>query len=130
MAMRRTPPRHCPRQTSNRDDLKSAGTVHPRTAAHRSARADETSRRIIDVAIGILIGLRGYSEREAFDEIVAAVFETGIGIGSISRALVGLANGSTESSADRAVAFEVWGEALAGRSAVSDSISLVPARHA
>jgi hypothetical protein len=34
---------------------------------------------VIDVAIGILRGLRGYSERKAFDDLVSAVHETGIG---------------------------------------------------
>jgi hypothetical protein len=43
---------------------------------------------VIDVAIGIFIGLRGYSENEAFDEIVGAVRKTGVGPGSIATALL------------------------------------------
>jgi hypothetical protein len=71
-------------------------------------RGDDTSRRVIDVAIGILVGLRGCSEREAFDELVRAVHQTGIGIGSIATGLVALASGS--SSADHAEA--LWGELI------------------
>ncbi|MEB3052267.1 MULTISPECIES: ANTAR domain-containing protein [Mycobacteriaceae] len=40
---------------------------------------------MIDVAIGVLIGWRGCSERDAFDEIACAVRESGVGIGSIAR---------------------------------------------
>ncbi|TMS47923.1 ANTAR domain-containing protein [Mycobacterium sp. DBP42] len=47
--------------------------------------ADPSSRRVIDVAIGVLIGWRGCSERDAFDEIACAVRESGVGIGSIAR---------------------------------------------
>ena len=36
---------------------------------------------MIDVAIGILAGLRGCSEQEAFDDLVAAVHDTGIAPG-------------------------------------------------
>ena len=43
---------------------------------------------MIDVAIGIFIGLRGHSENEAFDEIVDAVRKTGVGPGSIATALL------------------------------------------
>lgn len=58
--------------------------------AFMSYRADEhASRRVIDVAIGILIGLRGCSQREAFEE---------------------LAGGA--SSARHAEAFTAWGELL------------------
>ena len=55
---------------------------------------DDTSRRVIDVAIGILVGLRGCSDREAFDELVQVVHQTGIGIGRLAAGLVALASGS------------------------------------
>ncbi|HEX3547702.1 MAG TPA: ANTAR domain-containing protein [Mycobacterium sp.] len=71
---------------------------------------DESSRRVIDVAIGILVGLRGCSDNEAFDELVRVVHQTGIGIGSLATGLVALASGS--SSADHAEAFTAWGELL------------------
>jgi hypothetical protein len=70
--------------------------------------SDETSRRVIDVATGILIGLRGCSDHEAFDELVQVVHQTGIGIGRLAAGLVALASGST--TAEHAEAFAVWGE--------------------
>ena len=73
---------------------------------------DPTSRKAIDVAVGILVGLRGCSEREAFDELARVVRETGIGLGSTATALVALATGS--SSPEHAEAFNAWG-ALLGR---------------
>jgi hypothetical protein len=88
---------------------------------------DQSSRRVIDVAIGILIGLRGYSDREAFDELVQVVHQTGVGIGSIASGLVGLASGS--SSADHAEAFNAWGELIRrGRPAPLASVSLLNGR--
>jgi hypothetical protein len=69
---------------------------------------DNTSRRVIDVATGILIGLRGCSDREAFDELVQVVHQTGIGIGRLAAGLVGLASGSA--TAEHAEAFAIWGE--------------------
>ena len=78
-----------------------------------SYRAEaDTSRRVIDVAVGILVGLRGCSEGEAFEELVRVVNRSGVGIGSISGGLVALASGA--SSAGHAEAFTAWGE-LIGR---------------
>jgi hypothetical protein len=79
--------------------------------ASMSYRAGEdTSRRVIDVAVGILVGLRGCSEREAFQELVRVVHQTGIGIGSLASGLIALASGS--SSAGYAEAFTVWDEVI------------------
>jgi hypothetical protein len=72
--------------------------------------ADDTSRRVIDVAIGILVGLRGCSDHEAFDELVRVVHQTGIGIGRLAAGLVALASGSA--TAEHAEVFAVWGELL------------------
>lgn len=69
---------------------------------------DDTSRRVIDVATGILVALRGCSDQEAFGELVRVVHETGIGIGRLASGLVALASGSA--TADHAEAFAVWGE--------------------
>jgi hypothetical protein len=69
---------------------------------------DDTSRRVIDVATGILVGLRGCSDHEAFDELVRVVHETGVGIGRLAGGLVALASGSA--TAEHAEAFAVWGE--------------------
>ncbi|WP_422746257.1 ANTAR domain-containing protein [Mycobacterium sp. WMMD1722] len=75
-------------------------------------RTDATSRRVIDIAIGILVGLRGCSERQAFDELVSVVRATGLGIGRVASGLVALAGGSA--SADDAEVFTVWGELIRG----------------
>jgi ANTAR domain len=83
------------------------------TMARMSYRAgQDTSRRVIDVAVGILIGLRGCSQREAFDELVRVVNQTGVGIGSLATGLVALACGS--SSAQHAEAFTAWGALIPG----------------
>lgn len=74
---------------------------------------DVTSRRVIDIAIGVLVGLRGCSERQAFDELVAVVKETGLGLGRVASGLVALAGGS--SSADHAEAYTAWGELIRAR---------------
>jgi AmiR/NasT family two-component response regulator len=66
-----------------------------RMIAVMSYRAElDTSRRVIDVAIGILVGLRGCSQREAFEELVRVVNRSGVGIGSIAGGLVALASGA------------------------------------
>jgi ANTAR domain len=82
-----------------------------------SYRAEaETSRLVIDVAVGILIGLRGCSQSEAFEELVRVVNRSGVGIGSIAAGLVALAGGA--SSAGHAEAFTAWDELIGhGRSA-------------
>ena len=79
-----------------------------------SYRTVDTSRRVIDLATGILVGLRGCSEREAFAELVAVVQHTGIGLSSIARALVAIA-GSGESVPYQAEAFDAWADLLAAR---------------
>jgi ANTAR domain-containing protein len=77
-----------------------------------STGVDLLSRRVIDVAIGVLVGWRGCSEREAFDEIVCAVKETGVGLGSMARALVALASGGTASDPHQAEALRRWGDEM------------------
>lgn len=71
---------------------------------------DEPSRRVIDVATGILVALRGCTDREAFDELVRVVNQTGIGIGRLAAGLVAVASGA--SSADHAESFAVWGDVI------------------
>lgn len=73
-------------------------------------RANDTSRKVIDTAIGVLVGLRGCSPAEAFAELVQVTRQTGIGIGSIAHGLVAVASGN--SSAENAEAFSVWGELI------------------
>ena len=72
------------------------------------------SRRTIDVAIGILMGLRGCSKNEAVNEFASAVYETGIGSAELGRALADLASGN-ESAPHRAEALHRWGRLLALR---------------
>jgi hypothetical protein len=82
--------------------------------------ADLTSRRVIDVAIGILMALRGCTEKDAFDDLARAVRETRVGLGAIAGGLVDLVGGGN-SSPQRDAAFEVWGELLAGRGTFAGS---------
>lgn len=63
---------------------------------HRAIYRDTSSRVVIDVAIGVLIALRHCSEQQAFNELAAAVRETGVGLGSVSRALVARARGTAD----------------------------------
>ncbi|WP_167100265.1 ANTAR domain-containing protein [Mycobacterium sp. DL592] len=80
-----------------------------------SYRYVDTSRRVIDLATGILVGLRGCSEREAFAELVAAVHRTGVGLGAIARALVAIAGPVDQSVPHQAEAFDLWADLLAAR---------------
>ena len=79
---------------------------------------DLSSRTVIDVAIGVLVGWRGCSTREAFEELADAVRETGVGIGSIARALVELACGTDQSAPHRDVVLRLWGDVVPRRSAL------------
>jgi ANTAR domain len=76
-------------------------------------RGDSASRRVIDLAIGILMGLRGCSEREAFDDLVNAVHETSIGPAGLAGALVDLVGGARGDVPHRSEAMHVWGHVLA-----------------
>lgn len=73
-------------------------------------RSGEASRRTLDVAVGILIGLRGYTDDEAFEELLGVVNRTGLGIFRVAAGLVALAAGS--STADDSEAFNAWGELI------------------
>jgi len=87
---------------------------------HREIYRDTSSRVVIDVAIGVLIGLRHCSERQAFNELATAVRETGVGLGSISRVLVARASGAAEAVDPRLDSVVGrWDELLADRSALA-----------
>ena len=73
----------------------------------------DSSRRVIDVAVGVLIGLRGCTDRAAFEELVSVVKRTGIGIGSIAGALVDLSIGESGPSSAHLEAFNAWGQLVA-----------------
>jgi hypothetical protein len=72
-------------------------------------------RRDLDMAIGVLIALRGCSQPQAFSELAAAVAETRVGLYSISRALVLLAGGVTARFDHRSEAVELWGDLVSGK---------------
>jgi hypothetical protein len=74
------------------------------------SRGDDTPRKAIDLAVGILVGLRGCSERDAFDELVGVAKRTGIGIFGVAASLAAVAAG--ESSAKDTEAFNAWGELI------------------
>lgn len=80
-----------------------------------AGRGDPASRRVIDLAIGVLMGLRGCSEREAFDDLVNAVHETGIGPAGLATALRHLVGGNGDGVPHQSEATLVWGHLLASR---------------
>lgn len=72
---------------------------------------------MIDIAIGILMGLRGCSELDAFEELANAVRETGIGLGGLAGALVDLVGNVEGAFPHRDEAIRVWGHLVADRRA-------------
>ena len=90
---------------------------------HREIYRDTSSRVVIDVAIGVLVGLRHCSERQAFNELAAAVRETGVGLGSISRALVARASGAAQAFDPRLDSvIGRWDELLADPNAFAELV--------
>ena len=73
-------------------------------------------RRVLDLAEGILIGLRRYTAEEAFDELVAVAQHHDISMSAVASALVDLATGTPaapDSHRDeRAIAEHEWGALL------------------
>jgi hypothetical protein len=84
--------------------------VSRKDAIMSQSRTAPASRRDLDVAVGILIGLRGCSEREAFEELVGVVNRTGLGLFNVAASLIAVAAGT--SSADDTEAFNAWGELI------------------
>jgi pimeloyl-ACP methyl ester carboxylesterase len=72
------------------------------------------SRREIEVAIGVLMGLRGCPQNEAVSEFTCAVQETGLSPGELARALVDLASGN-DTSPHRGKVQHRWRHLLALR---------------
>lgn len=72
-------------------------------------------QRTIDLGIGIVMGLRRCSERDAFDDLVNAVHETGVGPAGLAAALAHLVAGTGNGVPHRAEATLVWGHLLASR---------------
>lgn len=73
-------------------------------------QSDKTSRRVIDLALGVLVGLRGYPPEEAFVELAEVVRQTGVGVGTIAAELVALAGGAT--STTHAQNLNAWAELI------------------
>jgi len=80
---------------------------------NRMDHSDGTSRRVIDLAVGVLVGLRGCSPEEAFVELVEVVRQTGVGIGTIATELVALASGAK--SADPGQDLGAWADLIRQR---------------
>ena len=101
---------------------------------HNFARRSATpTRRDIDIAVGILVGVLGYSEREAFEELVRAVHQTGGGITSVARSLIAIAGGRRHDDGPQAApyqaeALEIWGDALHNRPSFARTSTLIAAR--
>lgn len=71
-----------------------------------------SSRRGIDVAVGIIMALQRCSQREAFEELAAAVRETGVSLGALSGALADLVAGAPTPNARVSEAVDRWGQWL------------------
>jgi len=75
------------------------------THTHSYRPAEHRSRREIDMAIGVLIGIRRCSAREALEALAGATRASGVGLGGVSRTLLDMVSGDVEpSTADEAVA--------------------------
>lgn len=67
--------------------------------------AEHQSRREIDMAIGVLMGIRRCSARDALDALVNATRASGVGLGGVSRTLLTVITGDGETAAsEKAVA--------------------------
>lgn len=70
-------------------------------------------RRVLDLAQGILIGLRRYSPEAAFGELLAVAHRNDITVSAAAATLVGLATGFTDAADfDAAIAEQEWGSLL------------------
>jgi hypothetical protein len=66
---------------------------------HSYRPAEHQSRREIDMAIGVLIGIRRCSAQEALEALVAATRASGVGLGGVSRTLLDVVLGDFEPTA-------------------------------
>jgi glycerol uptake facilitator-like aquaporin len=55
-------------------------------------------RRILDLAEGVLMGLRRYSSSDAFEELVGVASRHGLSVSVVAAALVSLAAGETDAA--------------------------------
>ncbi len=75
--------------------------------------SDIGSRKIIDTAIGVLVGARRRAPAEAFEDLATAGHDTGIGLGTLASALVTLASRTAEPFPHRDVVTARWSTLLA-----------------
>lgn len=71
---------------------------------HNYRPAEHRSRREIDQAIGVVMGIRRCSAEQALTEITGVVRASGVGLGGVSRALLGLVSGDVSQAAGEALA--------------------------
>jgi ANTAR domain len=71
---------------------------------HSYRPADHRSRREIDMAIGVLMGIRRCSQQEALEALVGATRTSGVGLGGVSRTLLDVISGDSALRADEAIA--------------------------
>lgn len=83
-------------QIAIRDHRAASG--HDACMGYRIQQSTNTSRKVIDLAVGVLVGLRGCRPEEAFAELVDVVHRTGVGLGAVASQLVALASGSNSDS--------------------------------
>ncbi|MGK2882873.1 MAG: ANTAR domain-containing protein [Mycobacterium sp.] len=78
------------------------------------ASGDREARTTIDLACGILIGLRGYTSDRAFRELVEVVHGSGVSLGKVAAALVALAAGAPGTDRQHTAAMNAWGALIEG----------------
>jgi hypothetical protein len=71
---------------------------------HGYRPAEHRSRREIDMAIGVLMGVRRCSAKEASEALASATRASGVGLGGVSRALLDVVSGDAEATAGEASA--------------------------
>ncbi|OBG29222.1 ANTAR domain-containing protein [Mycobacterium sp. 852002-51057_SCH5723018] len=69
------------------------------TQAHGYRPGEHRSRREIDLAIGVLMGVRRCSAQEALEVLVEAMRASGVGLGGVSRSLLSVISGDVEPTA-------------------------------
>jgi len=74
-------------------------------------------RRVLDLAEGILIGLRRCRPEAAFDELITVAHRRGVSVSAVAAAVVALATGDDDGAASNPAAaqaaHQLWGELLA-----------------
>lgn len=74
--------------------------------------AEHVSRTDVDVATGILVGLRGCSVSVAHDELLGVAAEHRLSPFSVARALITAASGGTAAGVPAAVVDMRWGSLI------------------